>query len=135
MRRPETWFIDIDGTLLEHQNSGCTAQLDFRDDVSPVQPLEGARNLLEYLESRGDTIILVTGRKEAWREVTEAWLRQHKFVWDRLLMGLPGGRRVIVNDKKSDGKASCDAYNPDRNNGVDYILKELIKEDSHAERK
>ena len=45
-------------------------------------------------------IILVTGRKECTRSETESQLRYHGLVWDQLVMGIGGGVRVLINDKK-----------------------------------
>ena len=45
-------------------------------------------------------IILTTGRKEGMRRITEQQLENAGIVYDRLIMGIGGGIRVLINDLK-----------------------------------
>lgn len=91
--RPRTIFIDIDGCLFR--------QGDLWPDISRInQPLPGVKEKLKQWQMQGDRIILVTARPKAYRMMTENQLRAAKFVWDELIMGLPTGVRVLVNDLK-----------------------------------
>ena len=47
-------------------------------------------------------IILTTGRKEGMRRITEQQLESAGIVYDKLIMGIGGGARVLINDLKPD---------------------------------
>jgi len=73
--------------------------------------------LLEW-ERKGYNIILLTGRKESTREVTEQQLRAAGIFYDQLVMGVGGGERHLINDTKPDGGLSAYAHNVSRNIGI-----------------
>lgn len=89
----KTIFCDIDGCLVKH--------------YPPIEVLQGetvvlngtTEKILEWV-SRGYTIILTTGRPESLREFTEQQLRQGGIVYHKLIMDLPRGQRVVINDYK-----------------------------------
>ena len=113
MSAPKTVFCDIDGTLLKHhgdilQNASRTAEV-----------LPNVYESLKEWERRNYRIILITGRKESERGRTEAILQSLHIPYDALLMGLPNGDRVIINDRKSDAtRPSAYALSPARNAGL-----------------
>jgi hypothetical protein len=94
MNVPKTIFCDIDGTILKHtgdivKNYTCSS--------------ETLPNVIETFKSwdkNNFKIILITGRKESTRKYTEEQLGRLGIVYDELIMGLPNGDRVIINDKK-----------------------------------
>jgi hypothetical protein len=64
-------------------------------------------------------IILTTGRKEGMRETTERQLREAGIVYDKLIMGIGGGTRVLINDLKPDREGdTAIAINLKRDIGV-----------------
>ena len=112
--RPCTIFCDIDGTLVEHAKP-TEAQLPTHELVL----LEGTITKLLEWERAGFTIILVTGRKESLRRVTEKQLECAGIIYDQLIMGIGGGGRHLINDKKTDNKTkTAFAHNINRNKGI-----------------
>ena len=110
----KTLFIDIDGCLLQH-HSGIRENAEEEAVLLP--------NVLEKFaewDSKGYRIILVTGRRESERPRTEAQLDALGVFYDQLIMGLPRGQRVVINDLKaglpSDSAAAC--VNIQRNSGL-----------------
>jgi hypothetical protein len=72
--------------------------------------------------AKGYSIILTTARKRSTRENTERQLREHGLFWDQLIMGIPGGTRVIINDLKPDKKyVMAVAVNLERNVGMEGL--------------
>lgn len=113
MTRPKTLFIDIDGTLLlHHEIANQQAKLD------PVL-LPGVLEKFEDWDRKGYNIILITGRRESERKRTEEQLDKVGIVYDRLIMGIGGGDRIIINDMKPDSKIPTTyAINLTRNTGL-----------------
>ena len=93
MHKPKTILCDIDGVLLKHANEGLSAQLK-------QLPLDGTIKKIHEWDSKGYNIILITGRRESQREATEKQLLMNDICYDKLVMGVGGGDRVLINDKK-----------------------------------
>jgi mannose-6-phosphate isomerase len=112
----KTVFCDIDGTLLEHTGSiqsNCTG--------SP-RLLPGAVDAIREWDRNNYRIVLTTGRKESTRRETEAYLTEMGIHYDHLIMGLPNGDRVLINDKKPHGvRNTAYAINLVRNQGVEHV--------------
>ena len=109
-----TIFCDIDGTLLYQSNQ---IPYDRHTTVLPgviKRTYEWAQN--DY------TIILTTGRKESEREKTVQQLDKHGILYDKLIMGIRSGKRVLVNDiaKKGDSPKAY-AINVVRNQGLEAV--------------
>ncbi len=98
--KPKTIFCDIDGTLCEYPYTEDMGGYDFDNKV--MKPLSGTLKKLWDWDKAGHIIILITGRKEGMRESTERQLREAGVIYDRLIMGIGGGTRVLVNDLKPD---------------------------------
>jgi len=111
--RPKTLIVDIDGTLIEHNAPNLAA-----DPTIPMKVLPGAINKLLEWERQGCKIILLTGRKESMRKVTEQQLSEVGIFYDMLIMGVGGGPRYVINDKKPDGRNTAFAINVERNRGI-----------------
>lgn len=93
--RPYTIFCDIDGTLVKKVDP-CTAHHpDYKMKLLP-----GVKEKLLEWDRKGYYIILVTGRKESFREVTKKQLAKAGIFYDQLIMGIGGGMRVLINDTK-----------------------------------
>ena len=116
MERPKTIFLDIDGTLIEHTEE-ITEQLTKK----PIL-LKGTLETLTEWDRKGYNIILTTGRRESARKITEQQLSELGIFYDQLIMGLGGGIRVVVNDrKKNKTDDTAIAINLDRNYGIKEI--------------
>jgi len=101
---PKTWLIDVDGTLFVHNG-----HLQGEDQL-----VAGCKQLIDQIPAT-DTIILLTSRSEAYRRQTECALEIHGIRYDRLLMDLPVGERILVNDTKPRGLQTAIALNVTRN--------------------
>ena len=110
---PKTIFCDIDGTLLKHFGN-----IKDNIDSDPVI-LDNVLNTIHQWEKLNYKIILTTGRKECTRKITEEQLLKCGIVYDSLVMGITNGDRVLINDKKPNGKNNnAYAINLVRNKGL-----------------
>ena len=66
----------------------------------------------------GYNIILTTGRKESLRSITETQLSEVGIFYDKLIIGIGGGKRVLINDTKPDDSLTAECYNLKRNSGI-----------------
>ena len=115
--RPKTIICDIDGTLIAHTNPSNVA----RNQFCPVL-LEGTEEKLREWDRKGYNIILLTGRKESLRKVTENQLSNSGIFYDQLVMGIGGGKRYLINDRKPDGTEDyAIAINIERDKGIKNI--------------
>ena len=120
MSRPKTIICDIDGTLVWHR-AGCGPSHIL---THPAELLDGTIEKLEEWDKKGYNIILLTGRKESLREKTEKDLQRLGIFYDRLIMGVGGGARVVINDLKpgeSDDNPTAIAITLKRNVGISGI--------------
>lgn len=112
--RPYTIFCDIDGTLVKHNPPSIAANPNTK-----LELLSGTIEKLNEWDSKGYNIILVTGRKESMREVTEKQLREVGIFYDKLIMGIGGGKRIVINDKKPDNNdPTAESFCLERNKGI-----------------
>jgi len=112
----KTIFCDIDGTLLKHHGS-LSAQITNKPKI-----LEGVLKRLDEWDKKGYQLILITGRRESLRKVTEKQLLSLGIFYDKLIMGISSGERIIINDLKQDSKKpTASAYCPPRNFGLEEV--------------
>tara|TARA_R110001592_G_scaffold71981_3_gene219690 strand:- start:9303 stop:9674 length:372 start_codon:yes stop_codon:yes gene_type:complete len=116
-KRPATIFCDIDGTLVTHSKP--------TDSQLPTHKLDLLENTIEKIlewDKLGHRIILTTGRKESLRKVTETQLAEVGIIYDQLIMGIGGGKRYLINDRKPNGTEDyAVAINLERNKGIKDI--------------
>jgi hypothetical protein len=107
----KTLFCDIDGTLIK--NSGQY----FVPRWGTQPPLEANVAHLKNLYARGRTqIILTTTRPESLRAMTEKQLTEAGIPYDKLVLGIWHGQRVVINDyAKTNPFPSALAVNLKRN--------------------
>jgi hydroxymethylpyrimidine pyrophosphatase-like HAD family hydrolase len=108
-------FLDIDGTLLKHRNEGLSAVLTEKVEILP-----GVIEKLNEWEAKGYRIILVTGRSESMRSATERQLESLGIFYSVLIMEVTGDR-ILINDKKPNGRIAASVINLDRNAGIGDI--------------
>ena len=113
--KPKTIICDIDGVLLKHLNRGVSYQVT-------TEPLEGTLKKVNEWDAKGYNIILITGRRESFRKVTEEQLKAYGLFYDQLIMGVGGGDRIVINDRKPDSERDT-AYsiNLNRNEGIKNV--------------
>jgi hypothetical protein len=115
--RPKTIFSDIDGTLVKH-----VSPFDSSRPGHTMELLPGTLEKLQEWDMKGYCIILTTGRKESCRKETEIQLSKAGIMYDKLLMGLGGGQRVLINDTKPYGDFdTATGINLDRDQGISNI--------------
>ena len=114
--RPKTIFCDIDGTLVKHSPPSISANSKYKMEL-----LDGTLQKLLEWDQKGYNIILTTGRKESLRDITKKQLVDVGIFYDQLIMGIGGGERFLINDKKPDGQIAANAINIDRNEGISQI--------------
>lgn len=139
---PKTIFCDIDGTLIRHSEDICSQHspnsVPLADCVLP-NTLETIRQWVKL----GYSIILVTGRKESTRKATEKQLSVLNIIYDQLIMGIGGGDRVLINDKKSNStRNTAYAINVNRNTGLyplvyesEYVVVDDVDHESSKKEK
>ena len=115
MSKPKTIICDIDGVLLRHKNEGLSEQLNS-------ELLDGTIKKITEWDSNGYNIILITGRRESMRKNTEIQLGSLGIFYDQLVMGVGGGDRIIINDRKPNSdRDTAYAINLNRNEGVENV--------------
>jgi hypothetical protein len=100
---PKTWIVDIDGVVFIHNS-----YLDQGDRLIP-----NAREFLASLPSE-DRVVLLSARTEDHRETTIRSLESFGIRYDALILGLPVGERLLINDAKPDGLVMAHAINTRR---------------------
>ncbi len=100
----KTWILDLDGTIVKHNGY----KIDGIDTL-----LEGAEAFLKEIPDK-DMIILITSRKEKYREMTERFLQEHQIRYDFIIFEAPYGERILVNDRKPSGLDMSVAINTNR---------------------
>jgi|TARA_R110001592_G_scaffold178843_1_gene420106 ribonucleotide monophosphatase NagD (HAD superfamily) len=109
--RPKTIICDIDGTLIEHSPPPESSKPNFKMKLIPGT----LETILEW-DKKGYNIILVSGRRESMRKVTEKQLNEVGIIYDQLILGVGGGERHLINDMKPDGRTgTAFSYNLKRN--------------------
>ena len=116
MENLKTLFIDIDGTILFHNNIP-----NMQTKINPVL-LPGALEKFAEWNMKGYYIVLVTGRRESERAATIKQLEDVGIVYDLLITGIGRGQRVLINDIKPDSdQLMARALNVKRNEGIKDI--------------
>lgn len=113
-QRPITIFCDIDGTLIEHDDP-----ITIMNGKRKAKLLPGVKEKLIEWDRKGYRIILTTGRKPSLRDQTIQDLKDTGIIYDDIIMGLGGGKRILINDRK--GNSTEDyaiAINIERNEGL-----------------
>lgn len=112
--RPKTILCDIDGTLVKHVSPLETTKPNFKMELLP-----GTLETLAEWDVKGYNIILISGRREGARKITEKQLSEVGIIYDKLILGIGGGVRHLINDKKPDGTTNTAlSHNLIRNEGI-----------------
>ena len=112
----KTIFCDIDGTIFKHKGD------IIKNILEPPEILNGVIDKFKEWDKNNYKIILTTGRKESSREQTKEQLKSLGISYDELIMGLPNGDRILINDKKEKGiDNTAYSYNLVRNGGMNNL--------------
>lgn len=109
----KTWILDIDGTLVKHNGY----KVDGYDTL-----LDGVKEFFEQL-SPDDKVVLMTARKEEFLPALKEFLKGNNIRYDYLLIDMPMGERILVNDRKPSGLDMAFAINKDRDCSLDIAYK------------
>lgn len=126
----KTWFIDIDGTILEHREN----KEIYEGDREVLLP--GSKEFIDERYSDGDAIILTTARPYGTYTITVTTLEDFGIRYDDIIFGCGHRERIVINDiKPVDAEDGGDrheefktayALNVKRNEGLEnhrYYLK------------
>ncbi len=114
--RPVTIFCDIDGTLVKH-----VSPLKSSMPKHSMELLDGTLEKLDEWDRLGYNIILTSGRRESMRFHTERQLSEVGIIYDKLIMGIGGGSRYLINDLKPDGAETAFSIQIERNKGLKNV--------------
>ncbi|MDP2641553.1 MAG: hypothetical protein Q8P39_03470 [Candidatus Yanofskybacteria bacterium] len=119
--RYSTIFIDLDGTLLK--NSGEYFEPKW-GETSAIRENVDAVNAL--YDSGRVKIIIMTSRREAYRDLTLQQLKREDIKYHDIIFDLFHGKRIIINDyADSNPYKSCDAINIKRDSDE---LKRMLQD-------
>lgn len=112
----KTVFCDIDGCIFKHHG-------DIVEILTSLcELLPGVRKAFKVWCDKGYTVILTTGRPESLRDMTVKQIHDHGLYYHSLIMNLPLGQRVVINDVKPGrdmDAAAC--VNLERNKGMGNV--------------
>lgn len=108
----KTVICDIDGTIFKYSPDGTYHITNEKQEILP-----GVVKKFNEWEAKGCRIILITGRRENTRKITEEALTKAGIPFDVLLMGFADTGRVLINDMNSKGKIKAHAINLQRDSG------------------
>jgi hydroxymethylpyrimidine pyrophosphatase-like HAD family hydrolase len=119
---PVSLIFDIDGTLLKHRGT-IQQMLDMEAEALP-----GVVQKLKRWRDDGHKIILITGRPGNSVNRTVEQLSKCDITYDRLIMDVGTGARVLFNDLRepSEGPTAA-AVNLVRDSGLVDIELENIR--------
>lgn len=104
-----TWFLDLDGTIVEHNG--------YKNGGDKLLP--NVKSFFNNLNEK-DCVVITTARKEKYRKLTEDFLSNNGIRYSHIIFDLPSGSRVIINDKKPDGTNTAYSKNINRNFGLHF---------------
>jgi hydroxymethylpyrimidine pyrophosphatase-like HAD family hydrolase len=116
MNKPKTIFCDLDGTLVKHNHP-----VDVQDPYLELEVLPGVHEKLTEWDTKGYYIVITTGRKESAKESTIKQMSRAGIIYDKLIMGFGGGDRILINDRKPDGRTTAYSINLERNKGIEDV--------------
>lgn len=96
--RPKTVIVDVDGVIFRQE--GRWPNIDL---INPKKDLLPAvrEKFLEW-EMKGYRIILMTGRADNYRSITEEHLEKAGIPYHNLIMAVGMGQRVLINNSKAE---------------------------------
>jgi uncharacterized HAD superfamily protein len=119
-----TYFIDIDGTLVDHKREEELEELLFLDNDNNGSIEELLPHVEEFWNSLlpHDMIIITTARSEKYRKITEKLFKKFNIRYDKLIMDLRTGPRVVINDTPDLSFEKAIAVNVMRDEGLECLI-------------
>ncbi len=107
---PKSWILDLDGCIVRHNG-----HLEGDDEL-----LAGVAEFWRSIPD-ADHIIVMSSRSERHRQDIVDLLSAHGLRVDQIILGLPHGERICVNDMKPSGLLTAVAVNVPRDAGLGLI--------------
>lgn len=117
----KTVFIDIDGCILRHNDSASLYDMITQKSYNGLALLPNVIDRFIEWRNKDYYIVITTARPEGCRRVTEEQLVWFGLFWDQMVMGLPVGPRVVINDQKPNGLITAEAICLTRNEGLTRV--------------
>lgn len=115
----KTFFIDIDGIIVENSAEYFKP---YWGETKGIK--ENIIKINQLFDNGKSEIILVTSRKEEYRDKTIKQLAANKVRYHNIMFGLQHSQRIIINDySNTNPYKSCEAINIKRNSN---LLRDLI---------
>jgi len=108
----KTIICDIDGTIFKYSPNGHDAIANEEPELLP-----NVKERFKKWENAGHRIVLITGRRESVRDITEATLVNSGIPFDVLLMGHADTGRILINDVSNAGQCKAHAISLPRDAG------------------
>jgi hypothetical protein len=105
---PKTWLIDVDGVIFPHNG--------YLQDIDEC-PLAGVIDFFRELPEE-DEVVLLSARPEQYRAQTEKQLKRWGIRFSYLVLDLPVGERILINDTKPRGLKTAWSVNVSRDCGI-----------------
>lgn len=116
MRNDKCLFLDLDGTCFSHTG-------DLYDIMTTkVVLLDGVVDFFKKCREDGVYMVITTARPESLRQFTISQMTKHGLWCDQLVMGLPTGKRIVINDNKPNGDGTARGICVERNKGLRSIV-------------
>lgn len=118
--KPKTFFIDIDGVIIEQGTRWDDGKMPSEHNYIAI--LDSCE-VVNRWKADGHRIVLTTARAEPLRDRTEWQLEEIGVHYDLLIMGLPNGQRILINDLKPNEREipTAIAINLDRDVGLSGV--------------
>lgn len=113
----KTLFIDLDGCCFK--SYGSLEQCMAHSNEYNVLP--GVVEKFEKWYMAGYSIVITTGRPISWKEETIKQIKNNGLWYDHILFGLRHQPRVLINDKRPDGKPCATSIELEKNVGLGEV--------------
>lgn len=123
----KTWFIDIDGTIVNHMsNQQLDQAIGSMGEESHLleKTIDKSLEFMNSIPSE-DTIVLTTARDTRHKQHTLKMLEHFGIRYDEIMFDLRSGPRYLINDIKPVGTAgnakplnTAHAINVERDKGI-----------------
>lgn len=105
---PKAVWVDVDGTLAERVHDGANQPVRGPFDEARVMedaPIPHIVELVRLLHSSGIKIIIMSGRTDGCKDLTEQWLIEHAIPYDEIHM-----RRTVEDKGRKDNLVKHDLF-------------------------
>tara|TARA_B100000497_G_C7260904_1_gene184801 strand:- start:158 stop:496 length:339 start_codon:yes stop_codon:yes gene_type:complete len=112
MVKKNTYFVDIDGTILKYRKFETY-------ENTKAEPIHSTVEYLKSAKEEGHMIILTTARPDWLYVHTVNELKTNDVPFDRLIMGIERGPRYLINDMDPNNPGErAIAINVQRDGGI-----------------